>query len=428
MKQLLKAPVAALLALLARGILHKYRPRIVMVTGSVGKTSTKDAVAAALSHKFHLRASEKSYNSEFGVPLTIIGAKNPWTNPEAWVRVVGEALALIFLPSHYPRLLVLEVGADRPGDLRKILSIATPDAVVVTRLPEVPVHVEAYASPAAVREEEFGPAYALLPGAPLIISADDSFAKHLATRLAARITTYGFAADADIKLSDPALLDEDSAPSGMGATVRIGKATHAIEANGALGRQQLYAPAAALACALALGMSAQEALSGLAAYVPPPGRARLLRGLSGAVLIDDTYNSSPAAVEEALGSLSLVKAKRRIAVLGDMLELGRYSVEEHARIGAFAAQHADVVVGVGTRAQSITDAARAKGKGERDALHFKDSHEAAEALRELVRPGDAVLVKGSQGMRMERVVKELVKDPRDAALLVRQEPEWLKKA
>src|SRR5689334_2122525 len=130
MKQLLKAPIAWLLGLLARGILKKYRPIVVMVTGSVGKTSTKDAVAEALSPKYHLRSSEKSYNSEFGVPLTIIGAKNPWTSPERWGRVIVEALALLFLPNHYPRLLVLEVGADRPGDLRKILNFATPDAVV----------------------------------------------------------------------------------------------------------------------------------------------------------------------------------------------------------------------------------------------------------------------------------------------------------
>lgn len=427
MKSFLRGIVALILAFLARGILHKYRPRIVMVTGSVGKTSTKDAVAAALSPKFHLRASEKSYNSEFGVPLTIIGAKNPWTDASAWFRVIGEALALIFLPNHYPNLLVLEVGADRPGDLQKILAIAIPDAVVVTRLPEVPVHVEAYASPAAVREEEFAPAYALLPGAPLILSADDTYAKHLASRLSARVTTYGFAKDADIRLGEAEVIQENG-PKGMQTRVMVGNHSYDVAARGALGRQQLYAPAAALACALALGLSAKEALKGLEDYVPPPGRAHLLRGLSDAVLIDDTYNSSPAAVEEALSSLALAPGKRRIAVLGDMLELGRYSTDEHAHVGKRAATHADVVVGVGARAESITQAARVAGKGEREALHFNDSYEAADALRDMLRPGDVVLIKGSQGMRMERIVKELIKDPRDANLLVRQDKEWLKKA
>lgn len=362
------------------------------------------------------------------MPLTIIGAKNPWNDAAAWIGVLGEALALIFLPNHYPRILVLEVGADRPGDLKRILHIATPDAVVVTRLPEVPVHVEAYASPDAVREEEFAPAYALMPEAPLILSADDPYAKHLASRLAARITTYGFAKEADVRLENGTLRTDEQGPRGMNAKVVVGKNTYELSANGALGRQQLYAPAAALAVSLALGLSTKQALKGLEGYVPPPGRARLLSGIHDAVLIDDTYNSSPAAVEEALGSLSLVKGKRRVAVLGDMLELGRYSSQEHARIGTLAAHHADMVVGVGMRATAIMEAARQAGKGERDALHFNTSYEAAEGLKELLRPGDVVLIKGSQGVRMERIVKEILKDPTDAHLLVRQDPEWLKKA
>ena len=155
MRTLLRNICAGILASLSRAIIRKHKPTVVMITGSVGKTSTKDAVAAALSEKFYLRKSDKSFNSDFGVPLTIIGAKNPWANPIAWIRVFQEALSILFLPTHYPKLLVLEVGADRPGDLAKILKIAKPDAVVVTLLPSVPVHVEAYETPAAVREEEF---------------------------------------------------------------------------------------------------------------------------------------------------------------------------------------------------------------------------------------------------------------------------------
>src|SRR6266481_2208749 len=184
MKRLLRRLFAFFLAVLARGVIRTYQPKIVMITGSVGKTSTKDAVAAALSQGYLVRKSEKSYNSEFGVPLTILGAKNPWDNPVAWLKVFGEALALRFLPNLYPNLLVLEVGADRPGDLAKIMNIARPDAVVVTRLPDVPVHVEAYATPAAVREEEFYPAYGLDDGMPLVLNAEDAHAQDMSARLA----------------------------------------------------------------------------------------------------------------------------------------------------------------------------------------------------------------------------------------------------
>ena len=420
----LRTIVAYLLALLARGILVKYRPRVVMVTGSVGKTSVKDAVAAALGAKFHLRASEKSYNNEFGVPLTIIGAKHPWNNPTSWIRVLGEALALIFLPNHYPNLLVLEVGADRPGDMKRILDFVTPDAVVVTQLPEVPVHVAAYASPAAVREEKFFPAYALASGAPLIISADDEYAKRLASRLPVHLTTYGFAKHADIRIED-AEASLNTAPPGMRARIVVGKSSHDIFALGALGRHQLFAPAAALAVACSFGMTVPEALVGLESYISPPGRARILKGLRTSTLIDDSYNASPAAVEEALRSLTLLPAKRRIAVLGDMLELGRYSVEEHTRIGTFAATHVDIVVGVGVRAKAIADAAFESHKNANRALYFSSAYEAADALKEFLQPGDVVLIKGSQVVRTERIVEALLASADDTKYLVRQEPEWL---
>lgn len=420
MKKLLKAPVAMLLAMLARAIINKYNPTIVMITGSVGKTSTKDAVAAALGDHFYLRASEKSYNSEFGLPLTVIGAKNPWENPAAWFSVFQEALALVMLPSHYPKLLVLEVGADRPGDLARILRIAKPDVVVVTRLPDVPVHVEAYASPQAVRDEEFTPAYALLPGKPLIISADDPHARAMAARLPASLRTFGFAEDAQVRLSDPAFFMDEK---GGGMTASVDSSV--IRVVGALGRPQLYAPAAAIAVALALDMTLEEALAGLMNYVAPPGRARIIRGKNDSLIIDDSYNASPAAVEEGLSSLALIpQVNRKIAVLGDMLELGRYSVEEHERVGVLAAQNADILVSVGTRSRATHTAALAAGMPEERALSFDTSSEAAAALLTLIQEKDVVLVKGSQSMRMERVSEALLADPADAARLVRQEQEW----
>ena len=423
MKALLRSLAAAFMALLARAVLKKYRPTIVMVTGSVGKTSTKDACAAALGKRYFLRASEKSYNSEFGVPLTIIGAKNPWANPLAWLQVIEEALALILLPAHYPKLLILEVGADRPGDLRQILRIATPDAVVVTRLPEMPVHVEAYATPSAVREEEFTPAYALADGAPLIVCEDDAHARTLAVPLRAQVTTYGEGEGALARFSNVRTYEEEKHLAGMQADVVAGSYKGTLTVHGALGRQQLYAPAAALALGLALGMTAEETMEGLASYVPPPGRARILPGINGSILIDDSYNASPAAAEEILRSLDLVKGTgRRITILGDMLELGRYSMEEHARIGALAAKHADVVIGVGTRSRAIADAAQGT-----EALHFDDSLQAAEALPATIGKGDIVLVKGSQGVRMERVTKALLGNEADLERLVRQDPEWLRR-
>ncbi len=422
MKNLLKSVITFFLALVARSVVRRYRPKVVMVTGSVGKTSTKDAVAAVLEAKFLVRKSEKSFNSEFGVPFTILGVDNPWNNPFAWLKVAKHAIALLLLPNHYPNMLVLEVGSGKPGDLAQILKIVTPDMVVVTRLPDIPVHVEAYASPEAVQEEEFSPAYALPASAPLIIPADDVYAVNSAVRTSARIITYGISSDANVRVENVGFYKEEGRVTGMCADVSIKDEKAKLVVKGSIGSTQLLPAAAALAAALALDIPLTEAITSLKDYEPPAGRGRLLVGKNGSVIIDDSYNASPAAVEQALETLkTFPKAKRRIAVLGDMLELGRYSVMEHERIGVLANESSDVIAAVGIGSRVF--ASQAGG----DALLFDTARTAATALSDFVREGDVILVKGSQSIRTERIVEALLADPADVKLLVRQERAWKKK-
>ena len=432
MKKLLRPVVVFILALLARAVLRRYAPRIVMVTGSVGKTSTKDAVAAALSARFYVRKNEKSFNSEFGVPFTIFGVENPWTNSLAWLSVVKSALALLLLPNHYPNLLVLEVGADKQGDLSRILRIATPDAVVVTRLPEIPVHVEAYASPEAVREEEFSPAYALPAGAPLIVPFDDSYALANAKRVPACVISYGVSEGATVRIQHTGFYENEGKIRGMQAAISMNGEEGTYVVRGSVGRTQLLPLAAALAVAKAFAFSPAEARAALEQYEAPPGRGRLFAGKNGSIIIDDSYNSSPAAVEEALATLSAFPhAKRRIAVLGDMLELGRYSVTEHERLAALTGVSADVIATVGIRARAfapVLSGAHASREHSRDTvLMFDNSRAAAAALPDFVREGDVILVKGSQSIRTECIVEALLADHADAAKLVRQEKKWKQK-
>jgi UDP-N-acetylmuramoyl-tripeptide--D-alanyl-D-alanine ligase len=189
---------------------------------------------------------------------------------------------------------------------------------------------------------------------------------------------------------------------------------------------------AAAAVGAALGKDIAVIAQGLRSYVPPPGRMHLLPGIKGTTIIDDTYNSSPAAVSAALDTLALIKensgAGRRIAVLGDMLELGRHSVDEHRKIGAQAAKQVDLLVTIGFRARDIAEGALDNGLDEKNILQYEDAHKAGDELAALVQEGDIVLVKGSQSMRMERTVKELMLEPERAGeLLVRQDEEWIKR-
>ncbi|MFA5744834.1 MAG: UDP-N-acetylmuramoyl-tripeptide--D-alanyl-D-alanine ligase [Candidatus Paceibacterota bacterium] len=424
MKNLIKSIIAFKLGICARIILRRYQPHIVMVTGSVGKTSTKDAVAAVLTSRFFVRKSEKSFNSELGVPFTILGVGNPWSNPFAWLRVIRSAFALCVLPNHYPNMLVLEVGADRPGDLSHILKFATPDVVVVTRLPEISVHVEAYASPEAVREEEFSPAHALSAGAPLIISSDDPYACGSASRTPARVISYGMNTDSEVRISKIDFFEKRGVVEGMCASV-VMKGEHGkLIVKGSVGKTQILPLAAALATALAFDISLSESLESLESYEPPPGRGRILKGKNNSIIIDDSYNASPVAVEEALATLKMFPhAKRRVAILGDMLELGRHSVIEHERIASFASDAADVIVTVGIRA-------RAFGIAPKNAvvMQFDNAAAASVTLPELIQEGDVVLVKGSQSIRTERIVEALLANPADASKLVRQEKKWKQKA
>ncbi|MDD2657412.1 MAG: UDP-N-acetylmuramoyl-tripeptide--D-alanyl-D-alanine ligase [Candidatus Pacebacteria bacterium] len=423
MKKISKYIITFMLAVFAKAVVRRYAPRVVMITGSVGKTSTKDAIAAVLKTRFFVRASEKSFNSEFGVPFTILGVANPWDNPLSWLKVVRSTLALLLLPNHYPNMLVLEVGADKPGDLARILRIATPDAVVVTRLPEIPVHVEAYASPEAVREEEFSPAYALRAAAPLIVSADDLYAFERAHHTSARVITYGCSAAAQVNVCNIDFYEEEGKVRGMKAAVSMDGEESSCVVKGSVGRAQLLPVAAALAAAQAFRIPLAEAVASLESYEPPPGRGRLLAGKNGSIIIDDSYNASPAAMEEALATLkSFPHAKRRVAVLGDMLELGRYSVMEHRRIAALAAESADVIATVGIRARAFTLDSK-----QVSVLSFDCSRSGALGLSDIIRDGDVVLVKGSQSVRTEHIVKALLADPADASRLVRQEKKWEEK-
>ncbi len=411
-----------MLAIAARAVIHRYRPRIVMITGSVGKTSTKDAVAAVLASRFYVRKSEKSFNSEFGVPFTILGVSNPWGNPLAWLSLVRSTLALLVLPSHYPNMLVLEVGADRPGDLKRIVRIVTPDALIVTRLPEIPVHVEAYASPEAVREEEFSPAYALSAGAPLIISSEDQYALDMAMRIPAQVISYGGSENAIVRISSVKCHEKSRKVIGMQATVSVEGEKGELVVHGSVGGVQLLPAAAALATGRAFHIPIAEAIKALEAYTPPPGRGRILEGVNGSIIVDDSYNASPAAVEEALDTLKhFPHAKRRIAVLGDMLELGRYSVMEHEHVGTLARDVADIVVAVGIRSRIFTSA-----PGNAEVLTFDTAQAVAHALPDLVQKGDVILVKGSQSVRTERIVEALLADRADVVKLVRQEKAWKK--
>ena len=431
MRGIFKKIIVWILQAEAKAVLRKYKPKVVAITGSVGKTSTKDAVYAVLSKKYHVRKSEKSFNSEVGVPLTILGLGNAWGNPLHWLQNIIDGLSLIVTRRPYPEWLVLEVGADRPGDIRSLAGWIKVDVAIITRLPEVPVHVEFFDSVEAVIEEKASLMDAVRPGGAILLYADDERTRGLEKRLPApdaKIVLFGFHDETDVWVHKFEVIREDGGhnwPIGMRATITVEEESAPVQIIGSLGQHAFLPAVAAAAAGHVLGVSLPEIVAGLESYDPPPGRVRLLPGIKDALVIDDTYNSSPAATEAALPALALTKPTRAIAALGDMMELGRASVEEHRKAGAIAAKVCDILIVVGVRARDIAMGALDNGMKDEDILQFEDASKAAAEIQNILQEGDAILVKGSQSMRMEKIVEEIMLEPERAGeLLVRQDAEW----
>ncbi len=427
-----KKIIVYLLTLEAKAVLRKFKPKIIAITGSVGKTSTKDAIYSVLAKHFFVRKSDKTFNTDVGIPLAILGQPNAWKNPLRWAENLFEGLILIFFTTKYPEWLVLEVGLDRPGDIKKIIAWLPVDIAVITRLPDVPVHVEFFESREEVIEEKAHLLSALKEGGVFIANADDEEVMKLRSRVKGGIVTYGYEGEANVKACMPSILyekGEEGWPVGITATIDCKGAKIPVNVMGTIGAHAFLPVLAGFAVGSYLGLSPQVMAEAAAGHTPPSSRMRLIPGIKETLIIDDSYNASPVATLAALDSLSLVMtAKRKIAVLGDMMELGRYSVESHKKVGVRAAQVTDLLVTVGFRAQGIAEAALDAGFPDSQILQFEDSRKAGKELEALLQPGDCILIKGSQSMRMERAVEELMMNPEDAEkLLVRQEEEWKRK-
>ncbi len=430
MKTTLKKIVVTLVTLVARGILARHSPRVVAITGSVGKTSTKDAIYTALKAVGGVRRSEKSFNSELGVPLSIIGAKNAWNNPMGWLSVLAAGVAQIFArKGTYPSILVLEVGADRPGDISTIAKWLKPHIVVLTRLPEIPVHIEFFPTLESLLVEKISLARGARPDATLVLNADDVRIMEAKESLPFRSVTFGTSGEKTTLLASNIQILSPSEEGIGGLTFKLDFEGKSFPVN----LPNIYAETfvsvalAALATAYALGVNMLTAIESLSDYESAPGRIRLIPGEKGTVIIDDTYNSSPAACEAGLQMLKqLPFGKRKIAIVGDMLELGRHTIEAHREIGVLAKKTATILITAGVRSRETAKAAREAGM--KKVFEASDATEAAMIMKEIRKSGDVIFVKGSQGMRMERAVKALMAEPERAPeLLVRQDIEWTKR-
>jgi UDP-N-acetylmuramoyl-tripeptide--D-alanyl-D-alanine ligase len=355
---------------------QRHGVRVIGITGSVGKTTTKELVAAVLSRRYETLKSEASYNNEIGLPLT-----------------------LMHLTDEHERV-VLEMGMYDVGEIADLARIAQPHVGVVTIIG--PVHLERAGSIDRIVKAKME-LIAALPPAPegvAILNYDDERVRGMAQATQARVFYYGLSPEADLWADEIEGLGLDGIRfrlhhGGESMFVRIPL----------LGRHSVHTALRAAAVGLVEGMNWQEIIEGLRG---PSAQLRLVAvpGPQGSTILDDTYNASPASTIAALNLLDELDG-RKIAVLGDMLELGDYEEEGHQKVGMRALEVADMLITVGPRGRIIGEAALRWGMSSEQVHVFEGNAEAIALLEEMVAGDDVVLVKGSRAMKMEEIVSAL---------------------
>jgi len=424
LKKIFKKIITAILKLEAKLILARFKPKIIAISGTVGKTSAKEAVALVLGSEFDVRKSEKSYNSEIGVPLTIIGAKTGWSSLKQWLLIIFKGIKVFLFSANYPKILILEMGVDRPKDMEKMVSLVKPYAAVITAVGTVPVHVQYFSGPEELINEKRKLVECLDDNSWAILNIDDKATANFRKNTKAQIITYGFSESADLAASNYKM-------DGEGIVFKVSHKGNIVPVrlDKFFGRHNVYTILAAIGAGLAYGINLIKSVEAVSIMKPSRGRMNLLEGVNSSLIFDDSYNSSSLAAEAAIEVLSEYPAKRRIAVLGDMKELGAFSQSEHKRIGEMLrAKGVWLLFTVGSEAKFIAEGARRSGFDAFKIFEFSGSAEAGEVVKKIIQEGDLILVKGSQSARMEKAVEIIMAHPKDKdKLLVRQEEEWKKR-
>jgi UDP-N-acetylmuramoyl-tripeptide--D-alanyl-D-alanine ligase len=346
---------------------------VVAVTGSAGKTPTKEMTAALLATRGEVLKTEGNLNNQYGLPLTL----------------------LRLTPAH--RFAVLELGMSAAGELRELSAIAKPDVAVITVT--APVHLEFFASVDEIAAAKAEILEGLGPDGAAVLNWEDERLRRIGKDREGKVIWFGRDRSCDVSAEN-----WRGTVHGMRFDLRIGGKTLEV-ALPLPGPHFLLNFLAAAAAAHRLGISPEEIAEAATHTKAAKSRGQVVRLRTGVTLLDDSYNSNPFAVEAAVTALGMAAKGRRVVFLGDMLELGPTGPDLHRETGGKLKGRADVVVGVGSLGALIAQGAKAAGVA---ATHsFADSEEAAAAAAALVKPGDAVLVKGSRGARMERVVEAL---------------------
>jgi len=353
---------------------RKLDVKVIGITGSVGKTTTKEMIAEIISRRYPTLKNEGNYNNEIGLPMTILGL------------------------SEGHRRAVLEMGFYVPGEIKFLCDIAQPYIGVITNIGTV--HAERAGSRETIAEGKAELVQYLPPDGFAILNYDDPLVREMAGQTTAQVLFYGLSDKADV------WADQLEGLGLEGIRFRLHYRNETIHLRvPLLGQHSVHTALSAAAVGLVEGLGWQEIVSGLR-FGHMQLRLVAIRTASGALMLDDTYNASPQSTLAALNLLDELEG-RRVAVIGDMLELGHYERKGHEKVGIRAAEVADEIITIGQRARMVAKAARDAGFPQEMITEVESAQDAIELMKEKLTRDDVVLIKGSRGMNMDNIVPSL---------------------
>lgn len=404
-----------ILNVIARKIIASHNPVVIGVTGSVGKSSARKAIYEVLKTRYSVACNKSAYHSDISIPLSIIGANSGRRSAVKWMHVIFKAVRILSGNEKYPEILILEMDVNKPGDMKRMLKVVRPNIAIFTGVGKYPSHLEYFKDARQIAREKSLLVKALGKKDIAILNYDDQYAREVAENAKSEVITYGFDPKSkfiaeEIFLGDRKWRIEDGS-IGMGFKVSQNGTTVPFRLPYALGRAQIYAALASCAVGSLFGFNLLEISEILSKYQPLAGRMKLIKGINKSLIIDDTFNANPNSTLVALESLGKLDASRRIAVLGDMLELGEYADEGHSEVGKKIPRTADILFTYGEASKIISEKAQTFGMNTNKIRHFDKMDDLVAELRNTAREHDVILVKGSRSMHMEEIVKAVMEKP-----------------
>lgn len=428
MNNSIKKIIIILLQFVSRLILTRHKPFVIAVTGSVGKTTTKDIVYHGISPFLHTAKAQKSLNTDFGVPLSIIMEENPWGNIPKWFVVIWKGFLTIF-KNNYPKFLVLEVGTRYFGDIARIAKWVKPDISIITHIPDVPPHIEFFGTREAIIDEKSDLIRFSKKNSWVVLNRDNDDVYEIAKNCMRKIVSVGFNEQADVFCGEYRIVTFDSGQYGLSFDLTVGDFKREVIVPGFIAKHQIYGVLFLVGVAKILELDLNKVCDSLSNLETSKGRLNPLVGINSSIILDDSYNASPSSMRAGIETLVSIKGNRKIAVLGDMLELGKFTKTAHEDIGLFVKESKlDHVIFIGPRMRYAYDMLLSKKYPKTKFSYFENLNDVVEPLVKIIKPNDVVYVKGSQGMRLERLVYEIL-EYKDTAedVLTRQDLEWKKR-